>query len=195
MAWEGLRLRDEEFTFGIPFVSWRWINNGYGGDVGRAGEIPIIIYIDAVFEWNLKSEIWLLMSFGCFLRYGWSLPLFPKDWRWCHGCRSHMIGHVPVRCHQSEIFTERERERLILIRGHKFIDYILSGGITRILLRRLFLTIWLGCQETDWIDLVLAFLLSFVFRFGSNGNGIPFFDQQNLQLRWAPTRNGVISPL
>ena len=144
--------------------------------------------------WNQKSHCW------CHLAVFWGMAGL------CHSSRRidgdvMGAGHIwldmylsgVTRVRSSQI--ERERERLILITGHKFIDYILSGGITRILLRRLFLTIWLGCQETDWIDLVLAFLLSFVFRFGSNGNGIPFFDQQKLQLRWAPTRNGVISPL
>lgn len=142
--------------------------------------------------WNQKSDCW------CHSAVFWGMAGL------CHSSRridGDVMGadHIWLDMYLSGVTrvrsSQRERERLILIRGHKFIDYILSGGITRILLRRLFLTIWLGCQETDWIDLVLAFLLSFVFRFGSNGNGIPFFDQQNLQLRWAPTRNGVISPL
>ena len=183
--------------FLLAFLSYLGVeyNNGYGGDVGRCWGNSI--YIDAVWVWMkleiknpIADVIWLF--FEVWLVFA-TLPegLMVMSWvqvtyDWTCTC--------PVSP-EWDLHRSRERERLILITGHKFIDYILSGGITRILLRRLFLTIWLGCQETDSIDLVLAFLLSFVFRFGSNGNGIPFFDQQKLQLRWAPTRNGVISPL
>ena len=105
----------------------------------------------------------------------------------CHSSRR--IDVAMALCHRN-LHREREREReLILIGGPKFVDYILSDGMTRVLLRLSLVRMprkGLCKKDINRLDRLDFSIASgcFSYRFGSKEKKQPFLRSKKLKLRW-----------